>query len=132
MRGLDTNVLVRYLVRDDKQQADAASALIGRMTAAGDGCFINLIVLCELVWVLESAYDLEKAAIASVLDKILATKQFEIEAKDVVRQAVQDYRLGTGDIADHLIGRINQAYGCKDTVTFDRSLKKSGAFTVLG
>ena len=131
MTGLDTNVIVRYLVRDDKKQAEAAAAFIRKATTAGESCFINHIVLCELVWVLESAYEYEKTEIADVLEKILATKQFELESKDVVRQAVHDYRRSSGDIADYLIGRANQAHGCGRTATFDRALRNSAAFVVL-
>lgn len=131
MEGLDTNVLVRYLVRDDKKQAERAGAYIRKAAASGEGCFINGIVLCELVWVLESAYEYKKETIADVLDRILATKQFEIERKDITRQAVRDYREGRGDLADYLIGRINQAQGCEATATFDRALKNEKAFIVL-
>jgi predicted nucleic-acid-binding protein len=131
MTGLDTNVLVRYLVRDDKGQADRASSYIREATANGESCYINHIVLCELVWVLESAYEYKKNEIADVLEKILMTKQFEIQAKDIVRQAVHDYRQGGGDIADHLIGTINQAHGCDHTATFDRALKTSSSFFII-
>ena len=75
--------LVRYLVRDDKKQAEKAGAYIRKVVAGGECCFINNIVLCELVWVLESAYEYDKAAIADVLERILATKQFELERKDI-------------------------------------------------
>jgi predicted nucleic-acid-binding protein len=131
MRGLDTNVLVRYLVRDDKRQAERASACIREATAGGESCFINQIVLCELVWVLEAAYGFGKKEISEVLEKILATKQFEIDKKDTVRQAVGDYGQGKGDLADYLIGRINHEHGCDRTATFDRSLKDAPAFEVL-
>ena len=132
MRGLDTNVLVRFLVRDDKRQAEAASAYIRKATADGGSCFINLIVFCELVWVLESAYGYSKQEITGVLEKMLAIRQFEIESKDMVRQAVHDYRLGRADIADYLIGRGNYSHGCDQTATFDRSLKGSPFFDVIG
>jgi len=132
MRGLDTNVLVRFLVRDDLRQAELASSYIRKVTSDGGSCFINLIVFCELVWVLESAYGYSKQEIANVLEKMLTIRQFEIETKDIVRQAVHDYRRGSGDIADYLIGRVNQSQGCDQTVTFDRSLKRSPFFDVIG
>jgi predicted nucleic-acid-binding protein len=131
MKGLDTNVLVRYLVRDDKKQAEKAGAYIRKVVASGESCFINNIVLCELVWVLESAYEYDKGAIADVLERILATKQFELERKDLTRQAVHDYKEGRGDLADYLLGRINQALGCDATVSFDRALKNATPFIVL-
>ncbi len=131
MKGLDTNVLVRYLVKDDKQQAEKASAYIHEAAASGENCFIGNIVLCELVWVLESAYDFGKQDISDVLEKILITKQFEIEQKDIVRQAIKDYSNGKGDLADYLIGRINHGHGCGRTATFDRSLRDMPIFELL-
>jgi len=131
MKGLDTNILVRFLVRDDRRQAETASSYIRKATADGGVCFINLIVFCKLVWVLESAYGYAKQEIADVLEKMLATRQFEIETKDIVRQAVHDYRRGIGDIADYLIGRVNHSHGCDPTATFDRALKNSPFFDVL-
>lgn len=131
MQGLDTNVLIRYLVKDDRRQAEKASATIKRIIASDGSCFINHIVMCELVWVLESAYGYQKNEIADVIEKILMTRQFEIESKDIVRQALHDYRNGGGDIADYLIGRINHAEGCDITLTFDHTLKNNPLFAVL-
>jgi predicted nucleic-acid-binding protein len=132
MRGLDTNVLVRYLVRDDRQQAEKAAAAIQKAAAGGKRCYINHLVLCELVWVLESGYDYPKKEIAGVLEKILVTKQFDVDSKDLVNQAVHDYRNGRGDLADYLIGRMNRGKGSETTMTFDLALKGSPHFTLIG
>ncbi|MBI5097983.1 MAG: type II toxin-antitoxin system VapC family toxin [Nitrospirae bacterium] len=131
MKGIDTNVLVRYLVMDDEEQAKTASACIKKIADNGELCFISVIVLCELIWVLESAYEFPKNEIAGAVDKILATKQFEIESRDVVRFAVNDYREGKGDFADYVIGRKNRLIGCEFTFTFDRSLKAHDCFMLL-
>ena len=131
MLGLDTNILVRYLVKDDRHQAEKAIDYISKAAEKGEPCFINCIVLCELVWVLESAYECSKLEIAGVLDKIITTKQFEVESKDVVRQAVQDYKYGKGDFADYIIGRLNHLNGCIETATFDQSLKSARYFNVI-
>ncbi len=131
MTGLDTNVLVRYFVKDDQQQAEKASACIKKIVSGGGNCFINLMVFCELVWVLESAYGYGRQDITSLLEKMLATRQFDIESKDIVRQAVHDYSRGNADMADYLIGRVNNSHGCDRTVTFDKALRNSGFFDVL-
>ncbi len=128
MRGLDTDVLVRYFVRDEPQQAEKASAYIKDAISKGESIFINSIVLCELIWVLESSYGFSKKEITTVLEKILVTKQFELEQKDIMRQGVNDYAQGKGDLADYLIGRINHEYGCTGTATFDRALKGDSHF----
>jgi predicted nucleic-acid-binding protein len=131
MRGLDTNVLVRYLVQDDKKQAEKASAAILKAVSGAKRCYINHAVLCELVWVLESAYDYPKDSIADVLNKILSTKQFDVDSKELVSHAVRDYSGGKGDFADYLIGRVNRGKGCETTLTFDLALKSSPHFTLL-
>ncbi|MDA8090145.1 MAG: type II toxin-antitoxin system VapC family toxin [Nitrospiraceae bacterium] len=115
----------------NKRQAETASAYIRDAAARGENCFINHIVFCELVWVLESAYDFGKREISDVLEMILITKQFEIEQKDILRQAIKDYAQGKGDLADYLTGRTNHGYGCIRTATFDRALKDMPSFELL-
>jgi predicted nucleic-acid-binding protein len=129
--GLDTNVLVRYLTQDDAAQARRANALLADATAKGDRCFIGGVVLCELPWVLRGAYDFDEATIVTTLDRILATAQFEIDDKDVVRRALEDYRTGKAAFADYMIGHHGQEAGCVATATFDRRLKGNRMFHVL-
>ncbi len=131
MTGLDTNVLVRYLTQDDPAQARRANAVVAEAVAKGEHCFLSGVVLCELVWVLRGAYGLEKHAVVTVLDRMLSTVQFEIEEKDLVRRALDDYRTGRGDFADYMIGQLNRDAGCAETVTFDRRLKGGRLFRVL-
>ena len=131
MMGLDTNVLVRYLTQDDPWQARRASALVEDTLARGERCFVNLVVLCELVWVLRGTYELDKRTVLDTLERILDTAQFEIDEKDQVREAVGSYRRGRGDFADYLIGHRNQHAGCLETATFDRRLKGSSGFQIL-
>jgi len=131
MIGLDTNVLVRYFTQDDPEQTRKANAVIERTVAAGEFCSISCIVLCELMWVLRGAYGYEKPEVIEVLEKMLATSQFSIESKDLVRQALRDYGGGEGDFSDYLLGWRNHETGSEKTVTFDQNLKKSELFTVL-
>ena len=131
MKGLDTNVLVRYLVGDDKRQAARAAAFIEHVTAVGGTCFINTIVICETAWVLESAYGFGRDEIAAVLERLLVTRQLEFESKELVREAISDYRRGSGDLADLLLGHVNASHGCDRTATFDRGLVKSPLFEVI-
>jgi len=131
MIGLDTNVLVRYLVQDDVKQCARVDRLF-KDGAGGDRSFhIPTIVLCELVWVLEAGYGLDRAPISDALDRILMTAQFTVERKDLVRQALATYAEGQGDFADAIIGLTNRNAGCPTTVTFDRGLKKTSTFQLL-
>lgn len=131
MTGLDTNVLVRYLTQDDPGQSTKASAIIEGAATKGEKLLIHPVVLCELVWVLETAYDYRRSEVAAVLDRILRTAQVQIPDKEIVWIAFADYRSGKGDFADYLIGRANGSLGAAHTVTFDQTLKGHCRFKVL-
>jgi len=131
MRGLDTNVLVRYLTQDDPVQAPKATQVIEEGVAQGEIFYLTSVVLCELVWVLEDAYDYGRHDIEMVLDHILRTAQFRFDHKDQLWLALQDYRTGPADFSDYLIGRLGVQAGCTETVTFDTSLQNSSYFRLL-
>ena len=131
MIGLDTNVLVRYLTQDDAAQYAKATACIDAAIDQGEQLLVNTAVLCELAWVLGSAYGYSRDEIAGALEQIFATAQFDIERLDEARQALGDFRATKADFSDALIGRINRAMGAKHTVTFDRDLKAVETFRLL-
>jgi predicted nucleic-acid-binding protein len=131
MIGLDTNLLVRYLTRDDPAQFGTARIFIEQAASHEERLFINTVVLCELTWVLESAYGYTRAEIGDVIERILATAQFEIEHVHESRLALADFNATRADYADALIGRINRLHGATRTVTFDRDLKALDTFDVL-
>lgn len=119
MIGLDTNVLVRFLVQDEPEQAKAASALFAGLTSEVPG-FLCREVLVELVWVLERAYGLSRLDIARALDSLLEARELVVEAADRVAVAVDRYRKGGAGFADQMIALAGQGAGCQATVTFDR------------
>jgi predicted nucleic-acid-binding protein len=125
--GLDTNVLLRYLLKDDTAQAARAERELER----DERFLIDSIVLCELVWVLEAGYGFSRSEIATALERIMATAQFEIETHDVVLGALDDFRRSAADFSDCLIGRRNRSAGATETVTFDRSLRTLAGFRLL-
>jgi predicted nucleic-acid-binding protein len=131
MIGLDTNVLVRYLMQDDPAQFARAAAFIDAASEREEQFLINTPVLCELVWVLATVYDYSREEIAQALEQIFTTAQFEIERLDEARQALGDFRSSKADYSDALIGRINRSLGAKHTVTFDRDLKAVETFRLL-
>ena len=131
MIGVDTNVLVRYLTRDDPAQYEKAAAFIEAATNRGEQLVVNTVVLCELEWVLGSAYNYSRAEIARAIEQILATAQFEVERLDEARKALADFRTTKSDFSDALIGRINRSLGAEHTMTFDRDLKAVDTFRLL-
>ncbi len=128
MIGLDTNVLVRYLVEDDPRQAATAAKLIEKQCTEDDPGFVNRVVLCELVWVLESAYGYARATIAATIESLLRTAELEIDAVEVAWPALTAYRAGSADFSDALIGRLNRDAGCSATATFDKGAAKLDDF----
>jgi len=125
--GLDTNVLLRYLVRDEPTQAARATRELER----DERFLVGSIVLCELVWVLETGYGVPRRDIVTTLEKVLASAQFEIEGKDLALAALDDFRRSTADFSDCLLGRRNRAAGAAETVTFDRGLRGLDGFRLL-
>ncbi len=131
MIALDTNVLVRHLVQDDPGQSRKATQVITKRCTRDDPGFINRIVLCELVWVLETAYGYSKDTIVTVLEKLLRTSQLKIEDVQAAWTAFRMYQKGSVDFADCLLGTTNRLGGCDETVTFDRAASKLEGFHLL-
>jgi predicted nucleic-acid-binding protein len=130
MTEIDTNVLVRYLVQDDPEHARKAARFITNGCSSEDPGLINRIVLCELVWVLESAYGYPRAEVGLALEKTLRTTQFEIENHQEAWSSFREYQEG-GDFADAFIAAVNRRLGCERTVTFDRKAGRRPGFVVL-
>ena len=130
MRGIDTNVLVRYLIQDDLAQLRAASRFIEDDCSEQEPGLVNQIVLAELVWVLERGYKLDRSAIVAALDALLLARQLSIEHPDDVREAISDYLKGA-DFADSLIAACNARLGCEYTVTLDRGPARRSGFCLI-
>ncbi len=130
MIGVDTNVLVRYLVQDDAKQAAAAKRFFDKARTSGEELFINNIVLCELVWVLDSVYGITKQDIVSTIKRLSATTQICFEASTILGRTVDAFATGKADFADYLIGAVNAEVGAS-TVTFDKALKANRNFRLL-
>ncbi|MBE9115529.1 type II toxin-antitoxin system VapC family toxin [Lusitaniella coriacea LEGE 07157] len=128
MIGLDTNILVRYLTRDDEHQWRQATDLIQKKQP----CFITNIVLCELVWVLRgTSYRFQKDAITNVLEVMLHSAAFEFENRSTVDRALQRYKQGKADFSDYLIGATSRQVGCTETASFNGKLKGEEGFRCL-
>lgn len=122
MIGIDTNVLVRYLVQDDPEQSAQSTLLIEQECNLSSPGYLSNIVLCELVWVLTGAYKYDKNLVIEVMEQILVTAELLVENENVVRKAINDYKIGSADFSDYLIVNNNQQSGCSKTYTFDKKL----------
>ena len=129
MIALDTNVIVRFLVEDDKAQAAAAAALIERAIDANEPLFIADVALCEVVWVLEYSYKVSRSEVVDVLGRLLHARHMTFGAPDLLVRALASFSSGKGDFADYVIREHALAAGCATVATFDRALLKEPAFT---
>lgn len=130
MIGLDTNVVVRYLVQDDPVQAGQASALIESLSSEAPG-FLSRIALVEMVWILEACYRVGKPDLVAILETLLRAKELVIEQADTVWQALHVFAGANADFADCLIERSAHAAQCSHTVTFDKRAAKNAGMRLL-
>jgi predicted nucleic-acid-binding protein len=131
MLGVDTNVLVRYLTRDDQPQYDKARRMIDREVAKGEPVLVSLLVLLETEWVLRSRYEMAKPDIVTAFSALLDTADLTFEDEPSVETAVYSWKDSAADFADCLIEARNRRLGCRATATFDvRALKLAGFISV--
>ena len=131
MLGIDTNVLVRFLVRDDEAQFEKARKLIKREVAAGRGVLVNQLVLLETEWVLRSRYSLAKNLIIQAISGLLDASDVRFEDEPAVEEALFIWKDSAADFADCLIGAKNRRLGCRATATFDMKASKLPGFIAV-
>lgn len=131
MIGLDTNVIIRYLVQDDPRQSAAATRFVEGSISPERPGLITGITLCEVVWVLTECYGADRKRIREVLDGLLSAKQLVFEDADLVWKALRAWDASAADFSDALIGQIVLARGGEKTVTFDRAAARLPGFEFL-
>lgn len=119
MAGLDTNVLVRWLVADDHKQTAQVQRLFDRAPAAGEPLFVPTTVLLELEWVLRSRYRLDKAGVMQAFIALLETRGLELQSESAVERALHAYREGAAEFADCLHVGLCSAAEHSPMLTFD-------------
>ena len=130
MIGLDTNILVRYIMQDDVKQSSKASSLIESLDTDHPG-FISLVTVVELYWVLTSCYDLTGSQVKEALESLLRAKQIVVDRADQVLRALRVFDAGKADFADCLIERTASGAGCSETMTFDARAAKHAGMTLI-
>lgn len=129
MIGLDTNVLVRFLVRDDEAEYQAAARLVDALTPAAPG-FITQVTLVELYWVLSRSYSYPRSTVLAVIERLLRSPALEIDDGESAVRALSLAEEGA-DFADALIQGAMELFGVGETVTFDRRASKALGWRLL-
>jgi predicted nucleic-acid-binding protein len=120
MIGLDTNILVRYLVQDEPIQSAKATALIEKALSETAPGFVSGVALAELAWVLERIYGFATTAVASAIERLLQLAVLHVENEQEVFTAMIALKEGCGSFADALIAALGAKAGCSHTLTFDK------------
>ena len=128
MIGLDTNVLVRFLIRDDEEQFERACDLIQSEAHREEFVCVSLAVLLETEWVLRSRYKLGKEQILSTFSELLSAGYIRFEDEPAIAQALFMWKDSSAQFADCLISARHWALGCKATATFDQGALKVPGF----
>jgi predicted nucleic-acid-binding protein len=130
MIGLDTNVLLRYLVKDDPRQTAKASAIL-ESTVRSDTGFVSLVTIVETVWVLESFYHFSRQELSQAVETILRIDSLFVQNEREVFSALALLEQGRGSFSDALVGALGTWSGCTKTVTFDRKASRLPGFELI-
>ena len=131
MIGIDTNVLLRLLVRDLDAQVRAAEKFIASRCSSEEPGYVSRLVIVEIVWALKGYYGYDRSQIASSIRALLNVSELEVESADEIHAALADYESSAAGFVDCLLARTNAAIGCEHTVTFDRKAAKLKGFELL-
>ena len=117
---IDTNLLVRYLINDDQKKADAVDNLLDKAIKGEVRIIIPSVVIAELVWVLESFYQLKADVILELVEAIVNTSGLDVTDKSMVISALRLYKNRNIDFIDAWIIEFAKERGIKTIYTFDK------------
>ena len=131
MAAVDTNVIIRYLVGDDAEQAEAARVLLEGFTPE-EPAFICREVMLEVAWVLERSYHFPRSRVAEALMDLTASDSLRVENSDDVAAAAHFYRRQGSGFSDLLVLSAAERAGATPLYTFDRRLARMEEVVLVG
>jgi predicted nucleic-acid-binding protein len=131
MKALDTNVLVRFLLKDDERQAEAVYRIFKQAELNSNVFFVSTPVLLETIWVLDSVYEIARREILDAIDELLLMPILEFDAQSAIRSFISSGRENKADLSDFLIAHYAKYSGCDSVLTFDKKASKIDLFELL-
>lgn len=128
MNAVDTNVLIRFLVRDDEHQSEIVYNTLKKAEAGAEVLFVPMLVCLEVIWVLESVYAIDRDEIIDSFEALLSMPVLQFEAQSTVRRFIGLAQKSKTDLPDLLIAAAGEAAGCERVLTFD---KRAAAFELF-
>jgi predicted nucleic-acid-binding protein len=131
MKALDTNVLVRFLVRDDKRQAETIYRVFKKAESDREVFFVPLLVVLETVWVLESVYKILRQDILDSVNELILMPILKFETQPAILNFISSARETKMDLSDLLIAHSAKFSGCECVLTFDKRASNFRLFELL-
>lgn len=131
MTALDTNVLIRFLIKDDKHQADIVYKLFKKAEIEKGTFYVPLLVLLETIWVLESVYKISRRDILDSINALVLMPILDFEAQSVIMGFISSARNNKIDLSDLLIAHAAKSAGCECVLTFDKRASDYALFKLL-
>lgn len=131
MKAIDTNVLVRFLVNDDRAQAEQVRQLFATAEQQREAFYVPLLVLLETIWVLESAYQIQRADLIETLGELLLMPVLQFEQREAVQAMLAVVADTNLDLPDALIAQSALHMGCDSVLTFDQKAGRGAGSELL-
>ncbi|RLB74991.1 MAG: VapC toxin family PIN domain ribonuclease [Deltaproteobacteria bacterium] len=128
MKAIDTNILIRFLIGDDELQAKKVYTIFKTAELEKKELFVPLLVILEMVWVLESVYDIPRAEILDSINDLLLMPIFKFDQLSTLQQFAHSAQGNTYDLSDLLIAHSAKTNGCETVITFDKKVSKFQLF----
>jgi len=129
--ALDTNILIRFLLRDDEKQAQAVYRIFQTAEERGEILFVPLLVVLETLWVMDSVYRISRREILLILEDLLLLPILKFEQQPVIREFLSTAIDNKVDLSDLLIAHSAKYSGCQKVLTFDKKTANCQMFTLL-
>lgn len=131
MKAIDTNVLVRFLVKDDKQQSEVVYNIFKRTEIEKKELLVPVLVVLETLWVLDSVYEVPRQKILDSINALLLMSVLKFEAQTAIQRFLLSARENRIDLSDLLIACSAKYSGCDTVLTFDKKASKFELFELI-
>ncbi len=131
MIGLDTNILIRFLIKDDIKQANKVLKLFETADKQNQSFFISNFTVIETVWVLSKLYKTSNEDILTAFDILLSISIINFESENLLKEFIKRAEKSKLDLPDLLIGLSAVYNNCYETITFDKKAAKTDLFKLL-
>jgi predicted nucleic-acid-binding protein len=131
MKAIDTNVLIRFIMKDDEKQAQSVYQLFKQSEQNQQPLFVPLLVVLEVIWVLQSVYEIPDADIVQTFSDLLAMPVLSFESENVLENFIESTANTSFDLSDLLIANSAYSSACESIFTFDKKASKFKYFELL-